>query len=694
MYKWLTMAMLCGMPAAFAQVAQDSAVQNLDEVAVARQVKALQNKQGNLSVDVANSPWRTVPDAVTLLARLPEIQLSPDGQRILVVGKGEALLYLDNQLVSPDALQAVPVSDIKTVEIIRNPSSVYQADGKVVLRITRKRSKREGFQTSVSQTGSFRRKYSHYNGLNASLQHRSTIFSAHAQANALNPWESNGIRYQMPALALASQYRVAGFTRRQQYLLGTGITQLWEQGQFSAHINTKFQPDTFRFSTQTLHQDGVDAAAVRTLGENSDHRNLVNAFANYDQKVKSLGLDLFAGLQYTGFAQRSFVRSFNNYNSTQYVPFQYRYQDFGIDAVSGRADAVRKWGTPFQISAGAAYTHTRAQTGSRMTDFEKTQEDAAQYHLKEQTTAAYSEVSFESGAYTALAGIRMEHTDIVGVYGDEALPSVQKNYSQYFPKLQLRRSLDSIHAVNLQYARSISRPNFTTSSQGMTYINPYFAFASNINLNPAVSQELALGYQYSDKSLRVVYTSTKGAVYYGFVYEPAQNLLVFQPRNFDREYGYSLEFTLPFSYGIWSCTNIINGYWNRVEDAAALPARSTPYYYVYSNQVLQLPKSWQFSLTATALGKRVEGLYTRNGFFTLDFTLSKTLGNGFTGSLSGNNIIRNITYKEDFALSGVAAQARYYGNTRELVLSIQYRFGHVKPQPEQEKSIEETSRIK
>ena len=95
-------------------------------------VKAFTNKNGNIKIDVANSIFNSVPNTVDLLSRLPKVQISPDKESITVIGKGTPIIYIDNQIVTMNDLNSLSVDDIKTIEIINNPSSKYEANGRVV----------------------------------------------------------------------------------------------------------------------------------------------------------------------------------------------------------------------------------------------------------------------------------------------------------------------------------------------------------------------------------------------------------------------------------------------------------------------------------------------------------------------------------------------------------------------------------
>lgn len=124
---------------------KDSISNHLNEVVVSQNKKTFTNTNGNIKVDVSNSIYNSVSNIVDLLAKLPTVQVSPDKESISVVGRGNPLIYIDNQKVGMNDLNALAFADIKTIEIIQNPSSKYEAEGCSVILITSKFSKKDSF---------------------------------------------------------------------------------------------------------------------------------------------------------------------------------------------------------------------------------------------------------------------------------------------------------------------------------------------------------------------------------------------------------------------------------------------------------------------------------------------------------------------------------------------------------------------
>ena len=195
----------------------------IDEIVVEKETKTYTTKNGNLKVDVANSIYKSVPNIVDLLAKLPKIQVSPDKESISIIGKGNPLLYIDNQKVDMNELNALSVDDIKTIEIINNPSSKYEANGRAVILITRKLSKKEGYKVTLSENAQFKKYFNNYSAINANFKTGKWEFKANFNYNQLKVWESNGNDFTMPDYDIHSNYLVTAITHRPQFYYGGGV---------------------------------------------------------------------------------------------------------------------------------------------------------------------------------------------------------------------------------------------------------------------------------------------------------------------------------------------------------------------------------------------------------------------------------------------------------------------------------------
>lgn len=670
--------------------------ETLKEIKIKKEAKTFINKNGNIKLDVANSIFKSVSNTVDLLAKLPKIQVSPDKETISVIGKGNPLFYIDNQKLTINDLNSLSVDDIKTIEIINNPSSKYEANGRVVILITLKISKKEGFKVEVSENASFQKRFNNYFGINASIKKKKLELKFNINYNQIKVWESNGNHFTIPKYGILSNYLVTAITKRPQFIFGTGVFyKINEDDYFSMNVSVRTQKDIFDIITDTYNQQQSNANYINTLNANSENRNFTSGFLNYNHKIKSIDGQLFTGFQYSNFNQQIASKILNNYNTTNFEMSQNRNQKINIDVVSGRADIEKEFKNKMKLELGALSLQANSTTDFTIETINPNKLTNTNYNYKETNIASYSNLSGTFRKVNYSFGLRVENTIAKGKNASESNFLIDKNYSNLFPKLSVEIPIDSTNTITFDYAKSIARPNFSTTSQLSTYINPYFVWNNNINLNPTITDEVAIAYQIKDKSVKLSYYKIGNPIYYATFYNEAQNLLTFQTANFQKESGFNLDLTFPLKYTFWSSTNTINGIINKIEDNQSVVNESKPYLYYYSNHIFKLPKEIDLSLTGWGLTKRHEGIFERNALFTMDLALSKTFFKSLNCTLSFNDIFKQMKFYENFTNNNVTAKGVYFTDAHLISFAVKYTFGKIKNEAFKEKIIDENSgRIK
>lgn len=675
---------------------KDSISKELKEVVITQNKKTFTNSNGNIKVDVANSVYNSVPNPVELLSKLPLVQVSSDRESISIVGKGNPLIYIDNQRVGMNDLNALSVADIKTIEIIQNPSSKYEAEGRAVILITRKLSRKDGFKTEISETASFKKNYNNYLGFNSSFKKGKIEWKANFNYNRRNPWENHSIAYQIPQANIVSDYNVTAVSNVNDYIFGGGLFyKINDDDYFSVNINGKMRNDTFDINTFTFNQNENDVNNVFTFSDNSSSKNFINSFINYSKKLKAIDTKLFVGFQGSNFNQHLWSLVQNNYNETELELSQNRDQKFNVDVFSGRIDLEKKFKNEMNWEYGGLYSDAKSKSNYDVFDYDKNENTSFDYNFKEANLAAYTQLSGKIKKVDFSVGLRIENTNVTGKYSTESSALIDKNYTNLFPKAQFSFAIDSTKNINVDYSKSISRPNYSSLSMIATYINPYFIYGSNINLGPTFADVVSASFQYHDKSVKVTLYQNKNPVYQDFSFDNQNNVLTFTEKNFKKESGYNIEFTLPFTYKIWTNTNSLIFTQNKIEDESALYGSSKPYLYYYSNNTFKLPKDFTFVLSFWGATKQKEGVFERNAKLIFDASLAKNFGKNWTCTLNYNDIFRNTIYTERFTINNISSRARYLVDANEVSITLRYSFGKIKESEFKEKSVNENeSRIK
>lgn len=499
------------------------------------------------------------------------------------------------------------------------------------------------------------------------------------------------MNYQIPLDNIISNYVVEAFTKRPEFIFGSGLFyKINEEDYLSISANARLRKESFGIDTQTYNaQNGIENT-IQTLSDNGKSKNFINSFVNYSKKIKPINALLFTGFQYSNFHQNIQTLVGNSANNEPFEWAQNRNQGFEVAVFSGRTDVEKVFKNDMKLEIGGLFLDADAKTNFGLFDYNSTDFSVLNYSFKEQNSAGYSQLSGKIKKVDYSVGFRVENTKILGKYDHEITPLLKKNYISFFPKAQIDMVIDSSKTLTINYSRSIVRPNYSSTSQASTYINPYFIYSSNINLNPTINNEMAVNFQYHDKSVRLSYYQNSNPVYGEFVYNNQTTILRFSQKNFQKESGFDLSFTLPFTYKFWTTNNSLSFIWNKIEDDLAPQKESKPYLYYYSNHTFTLPKKYAISLNAWGLSTQKEGIFERKQpEFSLDLAFSKHLLQNWDITLSCNDIFKSSVYKENFTINAISSKAKYAIDAHEISLSIKYSFGKIKEPEFKEKSIDE-----
>ncbi len=689
--------MISNLALAQNEVKQDTITKKLEEVIIKDEKKVFTNKNGNRKVDIANSILKSVPNTIDLLAKLPNVIIGSNKETISIIGKGNPLIYIDNQKVTINDLNTLSVDEIKSIEIINNPSAKYEAEGRVVILITRKLSKKERFKINLTETVSIKKGFNNYLGINASVKKKKLEYKVNFNYNQLNIWERHNIKYEIPEANIISDYDVEAYTKRPQFVFGSGLFyKINENDYFSISGNARVQKDIFGINTKTFNKQNNIENNILTRSNNDEHRVFINSFANYSKKIKSINTQLFSGFQFSNFNKKITTLVENSNNDSPFEPVQNRNQQFNVSVISGRTDLEKTFKNEIKLEVGGLFLNANAKTNSDISNLINLASTVSKYNFKEQNISGYSQVSGKIRKLQYSAGFRIEKTNIIGKYTNEILPLIKKEYTNFFPKVQFDIPVDSSKSITLNYSKSIARPNYSSTNQGSTYINPYFIYGSNINLDPTIKDEIATNFQYNDKLIRLSYYKNSNPVYGDFIYDNSQNILTFSQKNFEKETGFEIDFTIPFTYKFWTVNNSLSFILNKIEDKLAIQNESKPYMYYYSNHLFKLPKEYTISTTVWGLTTQYEGVFERRQpEFIIDLAISKTFFKKWDCTLSFNDVFKNFVYKENFTVNKVSSKSNYLSDTHEISLGIRYSFGKIKDSEFKEKSInDEENRIR
>jgi hypothetical protein len=667
----------------------------LKEVTIVGQKKAISIKDGNIILNTENPSLASIADPLELMGKLPGVLLSPDRESMSVIGKGTPIIYIDNQRVSMNDLKSLAVTDIKSVELVNNPSSKYDADGRVVILITRKFSMREGFKMDLNHSLAVRRYLLNRNSANFSLRKNKWEFRTTLQYNRTKTWEGNAFLFEIPRHSILSEYDVEAITHRPQYIADLGAyCQINDKDYFSISSTSRIQNEYFDVDTRSYFADPTKQENIVTDSHNDQPIQYHTAKLNYQRKHRKGNGSLFVGGQYTTRNMHLNSSIFDQVNAGPRSISQLREQTSGIDSYSGRLDFEQTNKKGLKIEAGAVVTHATSDGTSMINTAVET--IGADFTYRESNLAGYAQISGKKKKLEYAAGMRFEDTKANSSFNDNRTNTdAQYNSTNWFPRASASVSIDSTKSAGLRYSKTINRPNYSNANQTTVYINPYFEWANNINLQPSINQELTANFSYKDYSVAVTFFETSGAVNADFSLDEQRLILRRSDVNYEKERGYSLSLTIPYRYKIWNSTNVINVINTRLIDDRTVDRGTSPFVYAQTTNEIRLPSNFLLNVSAWLVTKSRQGAIERNALYAVDTSLTKSFGKHLTCTLRYNDIFASVNPREAFEINAVAANGVFFDNGRELSIALKYALGKLKDTRYRSREVDESgSRVR
>lgn len=649
----------------------------IEEVQVIAERDAIINKNGNLTMKIANTNFADQPTTISLLSIFPRILVSPTGESINVIGKGNPLIYLDNQRISLDQLNSINVNSIQDIELINNPSAKYEADGRAVILIRRKKGVDDGITVTLSEIASWNRKFNNFLGVNASLKKNNLELRSNFSYNQLQPWEGFDSAYEIESINFVADNSGISIVTRPQFVGGLGFHyQLNDGDYFSGNANLRRFTSTgpITSTSNTFNNNAVEDN-FETIVNEQGFRSFFTSNLNYNKQFTKSKSNLFVGAQYSKYIRNLDSEITNSINANNFETFENRDQDFMIDAYAVRMDFEKKLLDDEKIEIGLNYAGASADAFSAFEYLMSNDSFSDFYDYSEENMAAYMQFSGAIKKVNYSIGLRSERARVEGGFRSESELTVDLDQNILFPKVMINLPLDSNWVLTLNYAKTVARPNYLNSSSISTYISPFLEYTRNVNLQPSINEEISANFQFKRHSFELSYNRRKNPTFISIIWDEDTNRLFSSPINLEQERSLNLSFLNPFGYKKWSATNFVRFSLTEMIDATAEVQGVTPSVYLYTRQQIQWSRGFSFGATFYGMTKRKTGVTDAKGFSNLDFFVTKNFKNGFSITLNFNDVYRGFEFTTLTELNNVVTDETRFSDRKAFLISMRYSFG-------------------
>lgn len=465
---------------------------SLSEITVIGHKPLVSMEKGVLTTGVANSLLSSLGTAEDVLKHIPGLDAKDD--KYTVLGKGEAIIYIDNRKVQDNSeLQNLASENILKVELITNPGAEYDAETRSVLKITTNKKRENGFSMSLRGVAKQNHKFSHGEKIEMNYHHEGlNVFALYGFQDS-KMREVYDLDYQIAGDTLWQQKDISIYHKKSlSHDLTTGIQYDWKK-KHTVGARYRFVTNDFTNNPATgsyeIYANGVLTEQTNTSGPNfSDTKaHQLNAFyqGTFTDKL-NLQVDIDYVKQNQGHNSETREESLLNNNLiTTFTENDNHFSLYAGKAVlrhQANENLSFQYGTEYSLVKGDGIFLSNAVPNN---DFMN----------REEKIAAFASTDFMLKKLAVALGLRYEYVKSKAEeYGET---TVNKNYSNLFPSLSLSLPIKDVN-MSLNFSNRVSRPAFSILNNNISYTSKFHQEMGNPALQPMKIYDLdySIGYKF------------------------------------------------------------------------------------------------------------------------------------------------------------------------------------------------------
>lgn len=639
-----------------------------------------------------------------ILSKTPGVIIQ---QNNISIRNQPATVYINDKKVSLSAeelrnlLESFSGTNIRSIEVITNPSSKYDADSGMVLNIVTSKNITPGYKGNLTS------------GLTQAVFPKYKIGTGHFYKN---DWVNIAVDYS--------------FNKRKEFKNDlSNITFFDTQNNLQAHWDTNFE----RVTRSEIHN--INASLDFTISERSNlnitssilldpnttylnketteifNRNSrldslfkTNSFldltkhnvaldASFNHTINDKGASIQANVHYTNFEHNRA----QNLNTDYFLPegtllnsnaFQTDSHQH-IDIYFAQIDFTSKFlGMNLDLGIkGSVIESESAMNFFNLTDNlpELNPEFTDSFIYDESILSGYISLAKGWKQWRMRAGLRTEYTETEG-NSISMNEKSQDNYLKWFPSFLLNYTPNENHSIGAAYNRSIARPRYNLLNPFRYFINENNFTSGNPELIPSITDRYSINYLIENKySFEFYYRVTSNDIEVLSFQNNEQQFLRSVSTNMIERKGYGFNFQYAASIKSWWYFSNYFSIFHEENTFLAIESNNqkvtleTDGFFIqaYNSFTVSKDKTLTADLTVSHLTGIVFGTYVMDPFTTVSLGLRKSLWNNKASlSISANDIFdtTNRRLSADFLNqrnSYFAIQESQY-----LQLGFIYNFGN------------------
>ena len=492
----------------------------LKGVTITASAPTVENKIDKLVYNPANDLTAQGGAALDVLKKVPMVSVDLDGNvelmgnaniRFLINGKPSSIFGAS----LADALQSIPASQIKSIEVITSPGAKYDAEGTGgIINIILKDNKVEGINGTINLSGGTRFQNGSANinarkgnfGVNASFSTNDQLTTTTLNTNNRTSTDSAGNRTQL------IQKGSNPFTRNGYQ---TNVSLNWSITK-NDELTATFNFNHFgNHSTGLTSQDQTNYSAANGLlvpsliadtmsvshTANRFSANSTDVSLAYKKTFKKEGQELDFLFNRSSGSNTNYYTQEQDYTNVTYPATGSRANDPGTDKETDISiDYTQPLAKDFTLGTGAKdiienISSTVATETLSNGAYLPNANQSYSFNYKRNIFAYYLTSTFAlfHNFIDGNAGLRYEYTSSSSDFPNTVIPS----YGILAPSAVLSHKLNKTESIKLSYTYRLERPDYRSLNPFYNVTDPHNISTGNPALKPELGHNFELGYNKS-----------------------------------------------------------------------------------------------------------------------------------------------------------------------------------------------------
>lgn len=523
----------------------------LNEVSVVKEKSSVEQKIDRKVITVGKDLISAGATAAEIMNNIPSVSIDQQNNTVSLRGNENVKIFINGKpsnLTAYQALQQIPSTSIKQIELITNPSAKYNPEGMSgIINIVLNKNAKLGFNGNIN-TGVTFAKAPKFNG-SIDLNYRVNKFNFYTNYSLNHGKYINSGKINWKNYDNVDNYD-AYFDIREfnkNHFTKSGVDfYINDKNTLSFYTIQSFSNPFMTFGNRIDYLTGpaTDVTQIQTSRSNDKDQTYNLAYKHlFDKPERTLDIELNYN-QSESPEDSDFRDENNNLTKTNYVTRDGKNFIANVDYASPLTETSK-------IELGL---ESRIDGTKNKFDINNTYDSDFEFNRNIQS--AYANYNSQVGKWNYQFGLRFESYDVNGTFKKEG--QEDKTFKDYiftvYPSAFFTYTPSEKNTFNFNYSRRVDRPNMQQVNEIRQWSGPTVEQIGNSDLKPQFTNSIEVNY-----TRKVKIGSITSGVFFRYIkddisqvlttnpYDETKSLLTFTNFDYNTEYGVEVSGNLDFN---------------------------------------------------------------------------------------------------------------------------------------------------